>query len=145
MEKINKHWLIVGVLALLVFLLSFISLIIRRSSTTSNTPNPTIGFARPTVTSSPQSSNTVNFPSFPTPTINPNYKYDYAGLQYPLEYENVVIDYTVGKNKMRVYYKNDDLSGARRSIKGFFAQYGFEDPMRSGVRITFVGLRTDAE
>ena len=66
----NQYIIVIGVLSLMVFILSVITLMHNRQSTsTTVAPTPTIPLAEPTNIT--QSRSVDTFPSFPSPTLNP--------------------------------------------------------------------------
>lgn len=99
----------------------------------------------------------ITKPNAPTPTtynvnanINSNssvlphakqgnaYNYIFQTYDYPIQYQGLVIDYNRYQNKMTVYY-GDDRTAAQKIVKKYYSEYGFPDPIESGVRIFFVG------
>jgi hypothetical protein len=67
-----------------------------------------------------------------------SYNYIFQSYDYPIQYQGLVIDYNRYQNKMTVYY-DKDRTQAQKIVKKYYSEYGFPDPIESGVRIFFVG------
>lgn len=143
MLKLNKQVVLIGTIGLIAIVLMGIYALVSQKNK-SNQGNGAV-FVTPQVspyvapTSSTPLSRPLNLTPFPT-SAPKNYSYAFADYRYPLQYEDIVIDYTPGRQLMRVYY-DQDQHAAYMKIKKFFAQFGFEDPMFTGIRITFLGKK----
>lgn len=123
MSKKNIY-LILGILGGILVILWIANSLLQPKSTTSSNIQPTDVFVSPT---------TIMSRLPPQVTETPK-DYSFLQLNYPLTYEDIVIDFSVGQNRMDVYYEAD-RAGAVRSLKKFFGQYGFDDPIQTNLKI----------
>ena len=123
MPKQNVY-IIIGVLGFILFILFLVNTFLQPKSNTASNIQPTEMLLSPTIIA-----------SRPEPQITDTPKdYSFLQLNYPLQYEDIVIDFSVGQNRMDVYYESDRATAAR-SLKKFFTQYGFDDPMQTNLKI----------
>jgi hypothetical protein len=80
---------------------------------------------------------------YPDP-LQKQYDYSFLKYNYPIEYEGLEIDFSTGQNRMDIYYSGD-RAVASRTLKKFFAQFGFEDPMQANVQVYMQELRQPNE
>jgi len=64
--------------------------------------------------------------------------YRFLNYQYPIRFESLTIDYISSTRTMKVYFRGE-YNEAARSLKRFFAQFGFEDPIQTNLQIYFIG------
>lgn len=66
--------------------------------------------------------------------------YRFLNYQYPIRFESLTIDYISSTRTMKVYFRGE-YNDAVRTLKRFFAQFGFEDPIQTNIQIYFIGDR----
>lgn len=135
MPRINmkKQYIVIGLLAVILLVFIGIYVFVTRDIGSSvvdnpNTPTAVITYGQPLPTGT----------NIAQGEQQPEQDYRFLNYQYPIRFESITIDYASSSRTMKVYYSGS-YQDAARSLKRFFAQFGFEDPIQTNLQIYFLG------
>lgn len=132
----KRLYIIIGILTILLVFFILLNNLFNRPTMVppiSQDDNP---WLTPTIVGDDSMNNITPGGQSETDSDPPQKQYDYSFLNYnyPIQYEDLEIDFTIAHNKMQVYYVGS-REAAFASIKKFFSQFGFDDPMQANIQI----------